>query len=124
MKKLLAAAVALGAFAVSAPAFASHDRYDDRYVDRYDYERHGGRDSIRAMQDRIYRDLEIGMRTGQLSYREAGRLRAEFAHIDRLAYRYSRNGFDRWERNEVLARLDRLSDLIRWERFDRNDHRG
>lgn len=136
MKKLLAAAAAVSMLAVAAPASAQwygdrdrdyrYDRdyrqdRDDRYDrDRYDRYYH----DLDAYQRQIERRLYAGERSGRLSYREAGRLRAEFGHIVHLEARYRRNGLARWEYADLMRRLDRLDTLMTAELRDRNDYRG
>jgi len=128
MKTFLAAAAAMGALIVAAPASADHGRgyrgYDGRIS--YDYCRNaaGGRDWICVRQNQIYSDITRGMRTGQLSEREASRLRAELGHIAARADDYRYRGLNGWERADLNRRLDRLSDLVRWERTDHNNYRG
>jgi hypothetical protein len=123
MKKILAAAALMGSLIVAAPASAQGYGYGGG-VDDFCRNAAGGRDWICTRQDQVWRDLVRGMRTGQLSPRESGRLRAEFGHIAARADHYRYNGFNRWERAELTQRLDRLSDLIRYERRDYNNYRG
>lgn len=130
MKKLLAAAAAASMLAVAAPAFAQHrdyDRYDrgDRFDRDRDYRRGDRYDfNINAEQRRLEQRLYAGQRSGRLSYREAGRLRAEFGNIVHLEARYRRNGLSHWERADLSRRLDRLDMLLTAEMRDRNDYRG
>ena len=143
MKKLLAAAAAVSMLAVAAPAFAQYrdndrdGRYDrdDGYDrdGRYDRDRDYDRDhrrgdrgdfNINAEQRRLEQRIYAGQRSGRLSYREAGRLRAEFGQIVRLEARYRHNGLNRWERTDLSRRLDRLDTLLTAELRDRNDYRG
>lgn len=63
------------------------------------------------------------MRNGQLSRREAVRLRSEFNQIVRLEASYRRNGLTAWERADLDRRFDRLSAQIRMERRDRDGRR-
>ena len=135
MKKLLAAAAAVSMLAVAAPASAQHrdgdryDRYDrgDRYDRDGDYRRdrdHHRDFNINAQQRRLEQRIYAGQRSGRLSYREAGRLRASFGEIVRLEARYRRNGLSRWEQVDLTRRLDRLDTLLTAEIRDRNDYRG
>jgi hypothetical protein len=120
MKKLLAAAAAVSMLAVAAPASA---QWRDRDRD-YRYDRDYDRDGINAEQRQLERRIYQGMRSGRLSEREAGRLRAEFGHIVHLEARYRRNGLTRWERVDLNRRLDRLESLVTAEMRDRNNYRG
>lgn len=101
------------------------DRYDrDRY-DRYDRGRYDrGWVSINARERMIENRIYAGMRSGRLSEREAGRIRAEFGDIVRLEARYRRNGLNGWERADLNRRFDRLNALITAEARDRNNYRG
>lgn len=120
MKKLLAAAAAVGTLAVAAPASAQW--YGDRDRDyRRDY---GYNFNINAEQRRIEQRIWSGMRSGRLSEREAGRLRAEFGHIVHLERYYRRDGLSRWEQADLRRRLDRLDTLLTAEIRDRNNYRG
>ncbi len=132
MKKLLAAVAAVSMLAVAAPAFAEH-RDNGRYdrSDRYDRDRNDWNDnnvrSIRAIdarQENLERRIYRGMRNGDLSPREASRLRAAFGQIAGLEQRYRRGGFTRWEIRDLNYRLDRLNTLLIAEVSDRNNHRG
>ncbi|HJS80015.1 MAG TPA: hypothetical protein VJ748_05280 [Vitreimonas sp.] len=115
MKKLLAAAAVLGALVVAAPASAEH-----RYDRGYDRAWSGINEYQRELEQRIWR----GMRTGRLSEREAGRLRAEFGHIVHRERFYRRDGLSPWERRDLIRRLDRLDTLLMSELRDWNDYRG
>jgi hypothetical protein len=108
--------------AVAVPASAQW--YGDRDRD-YRHGRDYGRDfNINEQQRRLEQRLYAGQRSGRLSYREAGRLRAEFGYIVRLEARYRRDGLSRWERADLSRRLDRLDTLLTAEIRDRNNYRG
>ena len=134
MKKLLAAAAAVSMLAVAAPAFAQYRDSDrgDRYDRDRDYRRDGDyrrdrdydRYDINAQQRRLEQRIYAGQRSGRLSYREAGRLRAAFGEIVRIEARYRHNGLSRWEQVDLSRRLDRLDTLLTAEIRDRNDYRG
>ncbi len=129
MNKLLAAAVAVSMLAVAAPASAqSWQQVRHQQYDRYDSGRHD-RDwrrghSIEAELDRLWNRLYAGERSGRLSEREASRYRAGLGDVRRLAVYYSRNGLDRWERADLMRRLDRLDTLMTSDIRDRNNYRG
>ncbi len=124
-KKALIPALALVAASVALPAAAQsygHDRGgrgNDRYEQRGDY----GWQSINQRQYQLDRRIDRGVRNGSLTRREAGRLRAEFGQLVRLEAQYRRGGLNRWERNDLDQRFDRLSARIRYERRD-DDRRG
>ena len=114
------------------------DRRFDALSSRIRYERNDGQDrygrgddrynrgwmSINARQRMIENRIYAGMRSGRLSEREAGRIRAEFGDIVRLEARYRRNGLNGWERADLDRRFDRLDALITAEARDRNNYRG
>ena len=74
--------------------------------------------NINAQQAEISRRIDVGQRTGQLTFREAARLRVELREIARLEARYRYNGLNRFERNDLDRRLDRLAVQVRFERRD------
>ena len=112
MKTLLASVAAVAALtAVAAPAAAQpygarHDRgYDDA-------------GSVNGRQAMIERQIERGVRTGQLTGREAARLQDEFRDIQRLEARYRWNGLSRAEAIDLDRRLDDLQVNVRMARRD------
>lgn len=142
MKKThLIPALALVAASVALPAAAQSYGYGDRdHRDgrggRYEQDHRGGRDdyrggrddyrgwqSINQRQANLDRRIDQGVRNGQLSRREAVRLRSEFNQIARLEARYRRGGLTQWERADLDRRFDRLSAQIRYERRDRDGRR-
>lgn len=117
MKKLtlaLAAATALAAGAGAAQAqdfrvwFGGPDWTDDR----------GRWVSIERRKMQLDRRIEQGIRSGQLTRREAARLQREFDQIARAEYRYRRDGLSLRERADLDRRFDRLAMMVRWERRD------
>ena len=91
--------------------------YDNRYND------HRGWQSINLRQRQLDQRIDVGVRNGQLSRREAVRLRAEFRQIARPEASYRRGGLTAWERADLDRRFDRLSAQIRYERRDRDGRR-
>jgi hypothetical protein len=135
MKTVFASLAAVAALsAVAAPARAQpgygyarstpyvQDRYDGRYDGRDRYDNRGWYD-INQRQARLDRRIDQGVRRGDLTWREAAGLRAEFRDIARLEYRYRANGLSGWERADLDRRFDRLEQRIRYERHDREDRR-
>lgn len=125
MKKMLVPALVLASVsAVALPAAAQnygrgHDRNDDRgYSQNY-----GGWQSINVRQTNLDRRIDQGVRNGQLSRREATRVRSEFNALLRLEANYRRGGLTAWERNDLDRRFDRLSAQIRSERRDHDNRR-
>ena len=135
-KALFASLAAVAAVtAVAAPAAAQPYRDSDRYEQgryeqgRYDNDRYerGGWDhdrwdrggyDINQRQQQLDRRIEMGLRRGDLTPREAYRLRAQAHEIARAEARYRVNGLSRWERADLDQRFDRLESLIRYERHD------
>lgn len=80
--------------------------------------------NINQRQAQLDQRIDVGVRNGSLTRREAQNLRAEFQSIARLEYRYRRTGgLQTWERRDLDRRFDILSAKIRYERRDR-DGRG
>ena len=76
--------------------------------------------SINARQDRLEQRIERGIRSGQLSRREAMQLRTQYREIARLEDRYRRSdGLSGRERQDLNRRFDALSARIRVDRQDR-----
>lgn len=113
MKKLALAAIAVATLAGSAATAQpyGYSRYDGRY-DRNSYA------SMEQRKMQIDRRIEQGLRTGQLTRREAWQLRAEFNQIARLEARYRSNGLSPWEARDLDRRLDQLAMQVRYERRD------
>lgn len=137
MKKIIASVLAVSALAVAAPAFAQQgygdrdrdgvpNRYDNYNNNRDSYRGYGQWQSINARQANLDRRIDIGVRNGSLTRREAVRLRSEFRQISYLEQRYRRTGYglNAWERQDLDRRFDRLSARIRHERRDGQDYRG
>jgi hypothetical protein len=95
---------------------------------RVRYERRDGQDrgwqSINLRQRQLDARIDAGIRSGDISRREAVRLRAEFHEIAALEARYRRNGLRDWERADLDRRFDRLSVAIQAERRDYDNRRG
>ena len=119
MRKFVITAVALAAVSVAAPSFAQSYHRPAPHAVSY-----GSWQSINARQGSLDRRIDQGVRTGQLSRREAIRVRGEFASLLRLEANYRRGGLSAWERNDLDRRFDRLSAQVRYERRDRDNRRG
>lgn len=143
---IAAASVAVPAAAQDHGRYDRHDRYehhdhddrDERYErrdrdrherpdrDRYErgdhYQNHGRWRSISQRKHQLDRRIDVGLRNGSLSRREALRLHAQLDSLVRLERSYMRGGLTRWERQDLDRRYDRLAVQIRVERRDR-DHR-
>jgi uncharacterized protein YhdP len=80
--------------------------------------------NVNQRQAQLDRRIDMGVRSGQITRREAANLRQEFRGISRLEARYrSTGGLQAWERVDLDRRFDRLSIKIRWQANDR-DQRG
>jgi hypothetical protein len=122
MKTALAALAAIAALtAVAAPAAAQpYGGQYDREV-RQDRDWNRGGYNINERQARLDQRIDAGVRHGDLTRREAYRLRAEFRDIARLEARYRAGGLSNWERADLDRRFDRLDAQIRVQRHDRDD---
>ena len=110
MRKILISALLIGASIASVPASAQ--RYDDRGYghrsdDRIDQQ-------IRQLEQRIRQAAQ----NGRISRGEANRLLRQVDRLDRLEDRYSRNGLDRRELQELRSRVQDLRQQLRFERQD------
>lgn len=79
--------------------------------------------SINQRQRELDRRIDLGVRTGRISRREAAALRTEFRRIARLEQTYRRGGLTIRERAELDRQFDRLSARIRVEASDRDTSR-
>lgn len=141
MKKFLIPALALAAASVAVPAMAQSNgprhyddrggryeqdrggRYDNDRGGRWDNDSGGGWQNIGQRKYNLDRRIDRGERNGQLSRREATRLRRELNDLVHLERSYLRGGLSFRERAELDRRYDRLSFQVREERRDRNDRR-
>ena len=114
-KKAILPLVAVTALSAAVPAAAQSYRGYDRWDQNWD--------RIDRRFERIDHRTDQGVRNGSLSRREAVRLRAEFRSLIQLERRYSINGLNRWERQDLERRFDSLSRQVRYERRDRDDRR-
>jgi len=118
MIPVLAATTAAVAIGAALPAAAQSYRHAPAYESRHD--------GWRAIHQRKYnldRRIDQGVRTRQLSVREAGRLKNELNNLVRLERAYQRDGLSRRERMELDRRYDALSAKVRYERRDHNGRR-
>ena len=137
MKKFLIPAIALAAASVAVPAMAQNYQgqnrdnrgggYEQDYRgdrgDRYERDNRGGWQSIAQRKYQLDRRIDVGLRNGSLSRREATRLKTELNQLVRLEYSYQRGGLSARERAELDRRYDRLAVQVRAERRDRDDRR-
>lgn len=103
MKRTLCALMAVSAVGLTAaPAFAQNPWVN-----------------INARQANLDRRIDMGVRNGDLTRREATQLRSEFRSLVRLEADYRRGGLNMRERADLDRRFNILSDRIRYERNDR-----
>jgi hypothetical protein len=114
MKKFLIAASALTAALVGTASVASAAPYDGRGVREVAYQSA----SINQRQREIAFRIDQGQRNGGLTVREARMLRDDLRGVERLEYRYRRDGLSRWEVADLDRRLDVLSQRVRFNRHD------
>lgn len=123
MKTLLIPVLAATVAATALPAAAqAHDRHGPSRGPAYE-QNHGGWQSVSQRKYSLDRRIDQGVRTRQLSSREASRLKDELNGLVRLERNYMRGGLTRWERQDLDRRYDRLSAKIRLERRDHNNRR-
>lgn len=72
---------------------------------------------LERLEDRI----ERGSARGDITRREAFRLRSDLREVRILLNRYERGGLSGWERSDLERRLDYLQTRIRYERRDGED---
>ena len=116
---VLAPMLALAAASAALPAAAQSDRHAPAHQVNY-----GGWQAINARQADLDRRIDQSLRSGQLSRREAARLRSEFNSLARLEASYRRGGLTTWERADLDRRFDLLSAQVRHERRDGDNRRG
>jgi hypothetical protein len=141
MKKIFIPALALAAASVAVPAMAQSygsqyhydrgGRYEQDRGGRYDNDRRGharwnndrghGWQNISQRKYQLDRRIDRGERNGQLSRREARRLRYELNALVHLERSYMRRGLTYRERAELDWRYDRLAAEVRAERRDHNN---
>ena len=137
MKRLSIALLAGAAVMAAAAPSLAQPGYGMGYPQRgynqgYDrYNQGMGGDYDRRL-DRLERRIDRGSERGDLTRREAFRLRSDVREVRILASRYGRDGMSRWERADLDRRLDYLESRVRYERrdgddrgdWDRRDRRG
>jgi hypothetical protein len=120
-KKALVPALALVAASVAVPAAAQSHGHG--YGHRYERSHPGRWQPIANRKYQMDNRIDVGVRTGALSRREANRLRTRLNSLVRLERNYSRNGLNWRERQRLDRDYDRLAREIRSERRDRDNRR-
>lgn len=74
--------------------------------------------SVNQRERNLRSRIDMGVRNGALTRAEASRLRTRLANLERLEWRYRRNGLTGWERRDLDMRFDALSRSVRVQRHD------
>ncbi|WP_447765533.1 hypothetical protein [Sphingopyxis panaciterrae] len=112
--KVLLLSLAISAAATTSPATAQNP--DNRYRDRpgsYRDDDGGGRGNISARIEQLRERIEAGVESGAISRREALSLRSSLRSLTQLERRYSRNGLNNEERQDLQSRLRSLRQEVR-----------
>lgn len=124
MKKLLIPALAVAVASAALPAAAQSHGQSYGPSRGHGYEQsQGGWNAIAQRKSSLDRRIDQGVRSRQLSAREASRLKEELNGLVRLERSYMRGGLTRWERQDLDRRYDSLSSKIRYERRDHDNRR-
>jgi hypothetical protein len=106
MKRIVLSLIAAASLAGAAvPAFAQGPRPSDWQP-------------LAQRQDQIEHRIDDGVRSGQLTRREARSLRDQFHDLLRLEDRYRRDGLNPRERADLERRYDALADRVRFDRHN------
>ncbi len=106
MKRIILSLMAAASLAaVAAPAFAQGPRSSDWQP-------------LSQRQDNIERRIDEGVRSGQLTHREARSLQDQFHSLLRLEDRYRHDGLNPRERADLERRYDALADRVRFDRHN------
>lgn len=84
--------------------------------------------SVNQRERNLAARINLGVRNGSLTRAEASRLRVRLANLERLEWRYRRNGLSYRERVYLDRSFNALSRAVRSQRHDRqtrwhNSHR-
>lgn len=120
MNKALIPALVLAAASVAVPAMAA--TVAPQRAPAY-AQNHGAWQSISQRKYNLDQRIDVGVRNGQLSRREATRLKAELNSLVRLERTYQRGGLTMRERADLDRRYDHLSAQVRVERRDHDNRR-
>ena len=123
-KMLPVLALSLAAATVALPAAAQAPRHGPHQGPAYQQAQYGNWQNLNQRKANLDRRIDVGLRNGALSRREATRLRSEFGTLLRLESNYRRGGLTQWERADLDRRFERLSVQVRSERRDRDNRRG
>lgn len=79
--------------------------------------------SVNQRERNLAARINMGVRNGSLTRAEASRLRTRLANLERLEWRYRRNGLSYRERVYLDRSYDNLSRAVRAQRHDRQVRR-
>jgi len=123
MKKMMIPVLAVAAVSMAVPAAAQSYGHSGPSRGPAYQQQHNGWQSISQRKYTLDRRIDQGVRSRQLSQREASSLKAELNSLVRLEMQYARNGLSRQERVDLDRRYDRLSAKVRYERRDNDGRR-
>ena len=122
-KFLIAAATAVSALAVAAPASAQY--YPQPRGNAYGYNNYGHVRSLQARVNQLQRRIERLDGRDRISEREARNLRDDARDLERRLFRSSRNGLSPREVANIEQRIQRIEfRLMRDARDGRNNRWG
>lgn len=112
--KTLLLGLAISAVVVTGPAAAQNpnSRYQDRSGSYGDDDR-GGRGNIPAGIEQLRQRVQAGVQSGTISRQEAAPLWSGLRSLNQLERRYSRNGLNNEERQDLQTRLRSLRQDVR-----------
>ena len=128
MKRIALTVLAAATVVAAIPATASAQNYGQNTRGPTPYTQYRPNtppvwQNINQRQRELDRRIDLGVRMGRISRREATALRTEFRGIARLEQTYRRGGLTFRERADLDRRFDRLSMKIRIEANDRDTRR-
>ena len=128
MKRIALTVLAAATVVAAVPAAASAQAYGQNTRGPIPYTQYRPStppvwQPINSRQRELDRRIDMGVRMGHITRREAVTLRADFQRIARLERSYRRGGLTFRERAELDRQFDRLSARIRWEANDRDTSR-
>lgn len=119
MRKIILAA-AMATATVTTPAMAQYGGYDRG--NGYEY---GQGQGIQQQIRQVEREIRIAAERRQISRNREWQLLSQLNNINRLSSHYGRDGYSRWERQDLQNRLQNLRQQVYqgrgWD--DRNDGR-
>lgn len=112
--KTLLLGLAVSAAAITGPAAAQNPNsgYQDR-DGNYGEDDRGGRGNFPARIEQLRERIQAGVQSGAISRQEAAPLWSGLRSLNQLERRYSRNGLNNQERQELQTRLRSLRQDVR-----------